>query len=701
MYILKVVLDKLEQYMGVEINMKIIAYIVGLALVSPYFALASNDHLVIDQIQVSGNNGANDEYVQIFNPTTSAISLSGWSIQYKSGSADFPLTSGKKNLPETTVTAGGYFLIARSDYNGAVPADHVHSSFSLSASSKGATVFLVNDNQFVESGVDPNIVDKLAYGDSEKNSPEGASAPLPESEKVLLRIGEDTDNNTADFSISDPDPRNSSFVPETSAPTPPLIPPHQGEGEESEPYSSSVIISEFMPNPDGIDNGEEWVEIFSSAEDSVDLDGWILDDDSETGEIGSSAFTLENLSIQPQSYLAVDLPEGSFALNNSGGDTVRLFRPDGKLADSVVYTGNASSDETYARKDDGSYTWTSIVTKGSPNKFPVSVPESTEPTSKEKSETEQSRVTYKEVEFNEIFPNPSGQDSGSEWVEVINTGTETIDLHDWILDDGEVGDKIGSSAYQIQSPVIRPGGVAIIIIPAGKFALNNTGKETVRLFWPDKTLIHSVSYEDAVQDMSYSQTDDGTWKWTTPTPEEPNTFESEEASFDPTKILINEIFPEPEIGHEEFIELKNTGDKTADLNGWILADNASEYTIKDLSLEPGEIGFVIKSVSKIALNNSGQETVRLVDTDGKIMQEIEYEDAPKNKSYNLTESGEFLWSTAITPGEENQIEGGGNVRGAGLPVTGLKFNFDLMGFVILGIFCYSVGSKDKINPAHS
>jgi len=116
---------------------------------------ASSDSLWISQVQVDGDGGPSDEFVEIFNPTDSAVSLDGWSIQYKSSSSNFPLanSSQKKNLPSTaTVPAHGYFLFAGSGYNGSVTADHTQSSISLTGTSTGATIFLVHGVSFIAGG---------------------------------------------------------------------------------------------------------------------------------------------------------------------------------------------------------------------------------------------------------------------------------------------------------------------------------------------------------------------------------------------------------------------------------------------------------------------------------------------------------------------------------------------------------------------
>ena len=59
-------------------------FVLGLVLAWCVFSaptvLADNgqSHLVISQIQIEGDGGANDEFVEIYNPTDSCVSLDGW-----------------------------------------------------------------------------------------------------------------------------------------------------------------------------------------------------------------------------------------------------------------------------------------------------------------------------------------------------------------------------------------------------------------------------------------------------------------------------------------------------------------------------------------------------------------------------------------------------------------------------------------------
>ncbi|MDP2696323.1 MAG: lamin tail domain-containing protein [bacterium] len=128
------------------------------------------NHVVVSELQVAGVD-AGDEFIELYNPTAVSVDLSGWSIQYLSGSADSVDSVVKKNfVADNAMVPRGFFLIARdknsSDadgYDGVVAPDMAHRSFSMSGASAGAKIFLVNDQNKIDSFTDSNIVDLLDY----------------------------------------------------------------------------------------------------------------------------------------------------------------------------------------------------------------------------------------------------------------------------------------------------------------------------------------------------------------------------------------------------------------------------------------------------------------------------------------------------------------------------------------------------------
>jgi PKD repeat protein len=64
--------------------------------------------------------------------------------------------------------------------------------------------------------------------------------------------------------------------------------------------TAQIIINEFMANPSGKDEEEEWIEIYNDADSITDISGWQLDDIAS----GSKAFAFpKNTLIAPKSYL--------------------------------------------------------------------------------------------------------------------------------------------------------------------------------------------------------------------------------------------------------------------------------------------------------------------------------------------------------------------------------------------------------------
>jgi hypothetical protein len=107
--------------------------------------------------------------------------------------------------------------------------------------------------------------------------------------------------------------------------------------------TTSVSLSEFLPNPKG-SGGQEWAELANSSDVAVDLSGWAIDD----ADGGGSPYRLpEGSSIAPHGLLVVLL---SKALFNNSGDTVRLLRPDGGVADQYAYA-QSDSDQSFCRAE--------------------------------------------------------------------------------------------------------------------------------------------------------------------------------------------------------------------------------------------------------------------------------------------------------------------------------------------------------------
>ncbi len=123
-----------------------------------------------------------------------------------------------------------------------------------------------------------------------------------------------------------------------------------------------------------------------------------------------------------------------------------------------------------------------------------------------------------QIVLSEIMFNPIGNERYDEFIEIYNTSeTDTIDLHDWLLSDGEGFNRIrahedGSRlpplsfaiifvpSYYQQSryydAFIPPGALRLTIDKSmfGSYGLNNTRSETVSLFKPDTTMLSSYAY---------------------------------------------------------------------------------------------------------------------------------------------------------------------------------------------------------------
>lgn len=195
-------------------------------------------HIVISELQTGKAGVTTDEFVELYNPTSSDVSISGWRLTKKN-------SSGNEAILVTslsgTIKSYGFFLIAHSlAYSGSVSADIFYSAPSQNIANTSNSVVLYSDPGITQ-------IDLVGFGSAPIKETASASNPpvngsierkanslstsasmLADGSDEFLGNGEDTDNNANDFlTRSIPDPQNSNSAiepPSVPSPTPTLTP---------------------------------------------------------------------------------------------------------------------------------------------------------------------------------------------------------------------------------------------------------------------------------------------------------------------------------------------------------------------------------------------------------------------------------------------------------------------------------------------
>jgi 5'-nucleotidase len=193
--------------------------IVGAAsplLAVPAFANPAGTGLVISEAYVNGgSSGASylNKFVELYNPTSGAVSLTGDTLQYRAPTSTVVPSGSQVFALSGTVAAHGHFLVqlpgngATSNPGSALPTPDLSTGGSVNPGGGGGTVYVAAST----SGVlptDGSVIDKIGWGTS--NSPEGTAATGNSLTLSYQRdsTGTDTDSNAADFPVAAPAPQN-------------------------------------------------------------------------------------------------------------------------------------------------------------------------------------------------------------------------------------------------------------------------------------------------------------------------------------------------------------------------------------------------------------------------------------------------------------------------------------------------------------
>ncbi len=392
----------------------ILYVIIATMLTSPISAitqsLSVSDSILISEVQTTGASGAIDqEFVEIFNPTSEIVNLTNWKLQYSSSTGTSwisKVTLGGSLYPGSALLmASDNYLSEDSDF-----------SFTAGFKMEAGHVRLtkpINNSGSVE------VVDLLGWGTAahpEHNAAEYAPAGSSMERKVDAdNIYIDKDNNKEDFeiipspnpestsidpiiqteqtaneneTIPDPNNNNQSSSSDNTATestddqsddsiAPQDISDHDNVSSANEIVTTStnynypdIIISELLPNPGTplTDEADEFIELYNPNNFAVSLSDFVI----QTGNNYSYSYTLGPQIINPSSYVVLYSRDTNLVLANSSGKA-RILDPNGDTVFETEPYSDAKDNESWVYID-GKWAWSNQPTPGYINKPLLSIP---------------------------------------------------------------------------------------------------------------------------------------------------------------------------------------------------------------------------------------------------------------------------------------------------------------------------------------
>lgn len=386
---------------------------------------------------ITDENGKHSDWIELYNPTQSAVDLEGYML------SDDPTDADKYVFPSVEIKPG-QCLVLFADKTESFDEEKKIIHVPLSIGKKGTSIGLYDKNA--------RLVNSIATG----NLPENQSIGIGENGKLEV------------FKTPTPGKPNVSS---------------QKDGVLTQEDKNALLINEYSTSSTQAVMDEDgdfvsFVEIYNDGEKSVNLSGYALSDDEQK----PNKWSFPNVEIKGGGYLTVYLSgkdktyEPGGALHASfklSGNEQRLFLNDenGKTIDSVkVY--KLKSNLTYGRtaKDKTKFAFFSKATPGKENNLTAFESIDTARVSKNKElfVTELAAV-------NESVKTASGKTI--DYIELYNSTKSEINLKNYKLSDS----KKAGSFRQLPSKTVKPGQYVVLFCSDKTYADEKSGEVFVKM----------------------------------------------------------------------------------------------------------------------------------------------------------------------------------------------------------------------------
>lgn len=274
-------------------------------------------------------------------------------------------------------------------------------------------------------------------------------------------------------------------------------------------------------------------------------------------------------------------------------------------------------------------------------------------------------VFAESLRISEVLPNPAGADGDAEFIELQNFGSAVADLSNFTL-------SVGRKKFIFPANfTLVPGEFRAFTHAETGLTLTNSGG-TVTLAWPTQRVIASLTYPKINEGVAFAFVGGQLLATAASTPgaenllvaPKPKNSRARKSAHKyangtlSTTIRISEVLANPvgDDAKDEFIELQNFGTTPVNLGNWKISDNKKTFTIPDsVVLRPGEFQILPRSLTKLALNNSGRETVRIANFRDASINAIEFE-SPAEGIALAFDATEMRETKILTPNARNAFD---------------------------------------------
>jgi predicted extracellular nuclease len=235
----------------------------------PQAHATGSSSVVISQVYGGGgNSGATytNDYVELFNRSSSPVDVTGWTVQYASAAG----SSWQKTALSGTIAPGHYYLVQESQgAAGTTPLPTPQAVGTIPMSATSGKIALVSDSTTIVSGVTcpvggADVVDFVGFGGT-SCSETAPTAGLSNTTAALRALNgcTDTDNNSSDFAVTGPIPRNSATAANicSASTTPTVTTTTPASGASSVAVNANITV--FFSQPVNVSGA--WFTIMGAS----------------------------------------------------------------------------------------------------------------------------------------------------------------------------------------------------------------------------------------------------------------------------------------------------------------------------------------------------------------------------------------------------------------------------------------------------